>query len=276
MIAASALTGAGALVAGAAAGQTIGNPDQPAQGVINTRNNPRSVADVGPRNPTLTAEFPEAYTPPPTDIGDLPLFWASFNNAPRRIQAGGWARQVTQADFQVSEEISGVNMRLAAGGVREMHWHQAAEWGFVSYGSCRVTVMDLKGRPYVADTTAGDLWYFPAGFPHSLQGLGPDGCEFILAFDQGKQSEYNTLLVTDWMAHTPLGHTSAKLRRLAGRLQEHVHPQLVDLPGRVARAARRRSGGGAQFGRRPAQPLHLFARLVSDREAKPWRHGADR
>ena len=202
MLAASAVTGA-ALAAPAAA-QTIGNPDSPPQGLINTRSTPRSVVDPGPRNPALTAEFPSAYTPPPTDIGDLPLFWASFNDAPRRIQAGGWARQVTQSDFQVSEEISGVNMRLAAGGVRELHWHQAAEWGFVSYGQCRVTVLDLEGRAYVADTKAGDLWYFPAGFPHSLQGLGPDGCEFILCFDSGKQSEYNTLLVTDWMAHTPV------------------------------------------------------------------------
>ena len=49
----------------------------------------------------------------------------------------------------------------------------------------------------------GDAWYFPAGFPHSLQGLGPDGCEFLLAFDEGTQGEFNTLLLTDWMAHTP-------------------------------------------------------------------------
>ncbi len=202
MLAASAITGA-ALSAPAAA-QTIGNPDQPPQGLVNTRNTPRSPVDPGPQNPALYNQFPSAYTPPPTDIGDLPLFWASFNDAPRRIQAGGWARQVTQSDFQVSEEISGVNMRLAAGGVRELHWHQAAEWGYVSYGECRVTVLDLEGRAYVADTKEGDLWYFPAGFPHSLQGLGPDGCEFILCFDSGKQSEYNTLLVTDWMAHTPL------------------------------------------------------------------------
>ncbi len=202
ILAASAITGA-ALSAPAAA-QTIGNPDQPPQGLVNTRNTPRSPVDPGPQNPALYNQFPSAYTPPPTDIGDLPLFWASFNDAPRRIQAGGWARQVTQSDFQVSEEISGVNMRLAAGGVRELHWHQAAEWGYVSYGECRVTVLDLEGRAYVADTKEGDLWYFPAGFPHSLQGLGPDGCEFILCFDSGKQSEYNTLLVTDWMAHTPL------------------------------------------------------------------------
>ena len=49
----------------------------------------------------------------------------------------------------------------------------------------------------------GDLWYFPAGLPHSLQGLGPDGCEFVLAFDNGASSEFNTLPATDWMAHTP-------------------------------------------------------------------------
>ena len=49
----------------------------------------------------------------------------------------------------------------------------------------------------------GDLWYFPAGLPHSLQGLGPDGCEFVIAFDNGDSSEFNTLLVTDWIAHTP-------------------------------------------------------------------------
>jgi oxalate decarboxylase len=73
----------------------------------------------------------------------------------------------------------------------------------VSYGSCRVTILDEAGRAYVADVTQGDVWYFPAGLPHSLQGLDPDGCEFLLAFDDGKATEFNTLLLTDWLAHTP-------------------------------------------------------------------------
>ena len=190
-------------VAAEAHAQSFGNPDSPQQGIANTRDNPRSSSDPGPQNPALIGQFPKAYTPPATDVGGHPLFWASFNNAPRRIQNGGWARQLTQADFQVSDAVSGVNMRLTAGGVRELHWHQAAEWAFMSYGSCRVTVLDPDGRSFVADTKEGDLWYFPAGYPHSLQGLGPDGCEFILVFDNGKQSEFNTLLVTDWLAHTP-------------------------------------------------------------------------
>lgn len=202
MLGTGAALGAASIVTVAAAA-TPGNPDEPAQGVATTQGNPRAVVDPGPQNPAIAGQFPQAFTPPPTDVGDLPQFWASFNNAPRRIQAGGWARQVTQPDFNISESISGVNMRLDAGGIRELHWHLAAEWAFMSYGNCRITVLDPQGRSYVADVKAGDLWYFPAGYPHSLQGLGPDGCEFILCFDDGKASEFNTLLVTDWVAHTP-------------------------------------------------------------------------
>jgi oxalate decarboxylase len=199
-----AAVAAGGIVAASAAARagSFGNPDDPPQGAINARN-PASTTDPGPQNPALASQFPGAGSPPATDVGDMPLFWATFNNAPKRIQNGGWARQVTQADFQIATTISGVDMRLTAGAIRELHWHLAAEWGFMSYGNCRVTVLDPAGHAYVADVKEGDLWYFPAGFPHSLQGLGPDGCEFLLAFDDGEQTEYNTLLLTDWMAHTP-------------------------------------------------------------------------
>ena len=64
----------------------------------------------------------------------------------------------------------------------------------MTYGNCRVTILDENGRPEVADVKEGDLWYFPAGLPHSLQGLEPDGAEFVLAFDNGESSEFNTLL----------------------------------------------------------------------------------
>ncbi len=33
--------------------------------------------------------------------------------------------------------------------------------------------------------------------------MEPDGAEFVLAFDNGESSEFNTLLVSDWLAHTP-------------------------------------------------------------------------
>jgi oxalate decarboxylase len=190
------------MTASAARGATFGNPDEPPQGAINAKG-PGNLADPGPQNPALGNQFPSAQFPPATDVGGMPMDWASFNNAPKRVQNGGWARQVTVEDFAISKEISGVNMRLTSGGIRELHWHQAAEWAIMTYGKCRVTVLDAEGRPYVADVGEGDLWYFPAGAPHSLQGLAPDGCEFVICFDDGHANEFNTLLVSDWFAHTP-------------------------------------------------------------------------
>ncbi len=190
----------GAVTAAKAA--SFGNPDNPAQGRINGHT-PSSLTEPGPQNPTLAGQFPSFQDPPATDVDGMDLFWASFNNAHKRIQNGGWAREVTQADFAISQDISGVNMRLSAGGIREMHWHQQAEWAIMLTGNCRITTLDPQGRSSVEDVSAGDLWYFPAGLPHSLQGLGPDGAEFLLAFDNGHSSEFNTLMLTDWMAHTP-------------------------------------------------------------------------
>jgi len=48
-----------------------------------------------------------------------------------------------------------------------------------------------------------DLWYFPSGIPHSIQGLEPDGAEFMLVFDDGDFSESETVLLSDSMAHLP-------------------------------------------------------------------------
>ena len=181
---------------------TFGNPDSPAEGRING-NSPTSLDEPGPRNPALAGQFPSFQDPPATDVNGMPLFWASFNNAHKRYQNGGWAREVTQDDFAISAEISGVNMRLSQYGVRELHWHQQVEWGLMLDGKCRVTILDEEGRAQVADINPGDIWYFPAGMPHSLQGLGPTGTEFLIAFDNGRASEFNTLLLSEWLAHTP-------------------------------------------------------------------------
>lgn len=182
---------------------TFGNPDLPAEGSVNIADIPQSSQMTGPRNPVIESQFPDAKEAPATDVSTQAFFWSSFNISPRRQQRGGWARELTQEDFAISDEISGVNMYLAPGGIRELHWHQTAEWAIMTRGKCRITTLSRRGEPSIEDVEAGDIWYFPAGLPHSLQGLGPDGAEFVLAFDDGKQSESNTLLLTDWLAHTP-------------------------------------------------------------------------
>jgi len=110
---------------------------------------------------------------------------------------------VTVRELPVSKSMAGVNMRLTAGGVRELHWHTAGEWAIMLYGTARITAIDAEGKSFVADVKKNDLWYFPSGIPHSIQGLDPDGAEFMLVFDDGDFSEAETVLLSDSMAHLP-------------------------------------------------------------------------
>ena len=73
------------------------------------------------RRPPITARCPICASPSPTPI----CGWRS----------GGWTRQVTVRELGISKDIAGVNMRLNAGGVRELHWHKAAEWAYMLYGT---------------------------------------------------------------------------------------------------------------------------------------------
>lgn len=163
----------------------------------------RSKSDPGPANQLLDAQNPASSDPPPTDAGGLPPFKYPFAFGHKRLHEGGWSREVTVRELEVSKSIAGVDMRLTAGGVRELHWHTAAEWAFMLYGSARITAIDAEGKSFVADVAENDLWYFPTGIPHSIQGLNPDGAEFLLVFDDGNFSEFATVLLSDWMAHTP-------------------------------------------------------------------------
>lgn len=158
---------------------------------------------LGPRNPEREEQNPDIIAPPRTDKGTIPNLRWSFADSAMRIEEGGWARQTTIRELPSSPHISGVNMRLNAGAIREMHWHKASEWAYMLSGRARITAIDQSGRTFQEDVSQGDLWFFPAGIPHSIQGLETDGCEFLLVFDDGNFSEDSTFLLTDWLAHTP-------------------------------------------------------------------------
>ena len=205
-------------VGAAAFGIAAANAAQ-AQSYGDIKKGEAALTDPGPQNRPLDVLNKDSVVPPATDHGSMQEFWHSFSLSHRRIEQGGWARQVNETDFPISKAIASVNMRLDAGGVRELHWHDAAEWSLMLTGTARLTAIDYDGRPFVKDIKAGDLWYFPAGLPHSIQGLGPDGCEFLLVFDQGKFSEEGTTLLTDWLIHTPREVVAKNFRTTPDKLE---------------------------------------------------------
>ncbi|WP_263372567.1 cupin domain-containing protein [Granulicella cerasi] len=165
-------------------------------------NNKSDASDPGPENRPLLKENPSSNHPPFTDRGNPGPLWYSFDLAPKRVQDGGWTHQVTQRELPSSTELAGVNMRLTSGSFRELHWHKADEWAIMLTGKARVSLLQADGKMFIDDVEEGDLWYFPAGLPHSIQGLGDDGCEFLLVFDQGDFSEDDTFLLSEFLAHT--------------------------------------------------------------------------
>jgi len=162
-----------------------------------------SSSDPGPENQPLLDENPNSNMPPPSDHGDVVPLWYSFDLVKKRVEEGGWTHEVTQRVLPSSTDIAGVNMRLTAGSYRELHWHTADEWAYVLRGSARVTVMNPDGRMFIGEAKEGDLWLFPQGHPHSIQGLDPDGTEFLLVFNQGNFSEDGTFLLSAWVQHMP-------------------------------------------------------------------------
>ncbi|MFD0587463.1 oxalate decarboxylase family bicupin [Paenibacillus sp. GCM10027627] len=193
--------------------------------------------DLGPRDILRDIQNPDMLVPPITDNGLIPNMRFSFSDAHMVLSHGGWSREVTVRELPIATTLAGVNMSLTPGGVRELHWHQQAEWSYMLVGKARITAVDQNGRNFIADVGPGDLWYFPPGIPHSIQGL-EGGCEFLLVFDDGRFSDLNTLSITDWIAHTPKEVLSANFgvpeAAFANIPKEQVYIYQSTVPGPVS------------------------------------------
>jgi len=136
----------------------------------------------------------------PRRTGDPVTFTASLDKSAIKATSGGWARDVTSKALPIATNIAGAHLYLNPGGVREMHWHNAAEWAYILAGHCQVTVVDPQGETEVANYAPGDLWYFPKAHAHAIQTLGSEPCHAILAFDDGLYGEHGTFGLSDWIS----------------------------------------------------------------------------
>jgi oxalate decarboxylase len=141
------------------------------------------------------------------------------------------------------------------------------------YGTARITAIDAQGRNFIDDVGVGDLWYFPPGIPHSIQGLNPDGCEFLLVFDDGDFDEENTFLITDWFKHIPndvLGKNFGVSASFFGHTPDPS--ERLHLPRPDPRTARRGQDRRRNAGPAKLQPSAVAAAADQDQ----GRNGTDR
>ena len=120
-------------------------------------------------------------------------------------------------------------------------------------GYVKITAINTDGQVFVDTVGPEDLWYFPAGMPHSIQATNenPSGSEFLLVslkrkqlcqifthslnklqvFDQGDFSDDNTFLLTDWMAHVPMEVLAKNFQLPESAFSKIPSQQLYIFPG---------------------------------------------
>ncbi|KAK3053557.1 hypothetical protein LTR09_005301 [Extremus antarcticus] len=139
-----------------------------------------------------------------TDNGVVPNLKWRFSDSRTRLLPGGWVREQVITDLPVSTDIAAAQQHLQKGAIRELHWHRVAEWGFLYAGRILISAVDADGRYQVSELNPGDVWYFPKGIAHVIQGLDDEN-EYLLAFDDGDFDKVGTtFMVDDWILHTPL------------------------------------------------------------------------
>ncbi|KAF4470313.1 oxalate decarboxylase [Fusarium albosuccineum] len=158
---------------------------------------------LGGTNKELDLQNPDNLGRQPTDNGVVPNLKWSFSDSKTRLLKGGWVREQVIQDLPSSHDISGAQQHLVKGAIRELHWHRVAEWGIVYQGSVLISAVDEFGRYQEEVLNYGDIWYFPKGAAHTVQGLADEN-EYLLVFDEADFDKIGTtFMVDDWINHTP-------------------------------------------------------------------------
>jgi oxalate decarboxylase family bicupin protein len=175
------------------------------------------------------------FAPPSTDSGDVGnAKWPfGLSHARHGLAGAGWARNQNVGQLSIATAMAGVDMRLEPHGYRELHWHKQAEWALMLNGSVRIAAMNENGETFVDDLTAGDVWFFPEGIPHSIQAF-ENGCEFLLVFSDGSFSEENTFMLSELMERNPLSVIAKNFRTSVDTFKNIPEGQLWIFPGTPA------------------------------------------
>ena len=191
----------------------------------------------------------------PRKTGDAVTFTASLDKGPIKATSGGWAREITMRGLPIATDIAGAHLFMNAGGSREMHWHNSAEWAYIVDGHCQVTVVDPEGLARGRQSRPRRSLVLSQG----AQPRDPDArhvpCHAILAFDDGLYSEHGTFGISDWMSR----YDPQTLTQAFGVSAEVLgqDPESRDLHHARGCAAARRPAGAlrARTGSRPNPSL---------------------
>jgi Thermophilic glucose-6-phosphate isomerase and related metalloenzymes len=110
------------------------------------------------------------------------------------LRAGGaLARIVTAEELSILDKLSLRLMLLEAASAEAPHWHpNCAEIGYVLSGRAQLSVMHPSNKVDQFEIGAGDIYFVPVAFLHSVENIAAGETELITAF--GHESPQDILL----------------------------------------------------------------------------------
>jgi oxalate decarboxylase len=122
----------------------------------------------------------------------------SMSTAPPRRYGDSSIREHKLHDFPMSSTMSASLITLAAGDLREPHWHpNSDEWLFVMAGQVRMTIVDGRGEASQFDCGLEDVAFTPQGFGHYVENIGPVEARLMLIHNH---ADFTTVNLSEWVA----------------------------------------------------------------------------
>ena len=93
---------------------------------------------------------------------DSPYVYAlSQQNQTQAPGGGGWVKITDYRTFAASPTLASAYVHVEPNGLRELHWHKNAEWGYIVKGKARATAFAGGATARTFDLQPGDSWVFP-------------------------------------------------------------------------------------------------------------------
>ncbi len=141
---------------------------------------------------------------------------------------GGDVRIVDSKIFPASKAIAAALIRVAPGGLRELHWHpNASEWQYWLKGSGRMTMFGSSGTSRTMNFNANDVGYVPAVAGHYIENLGNEDIVFLAMF---KSDHYADISLNQWLRRLPPQITRDHLHITSGELASIPNKESLIIP----------------------------------------------
>lgn len=120
----------------------------------------------------------------------------------------GSVRRLTGDSFPILNRLSMKRLLMKPAAIREAHWHaNANELACCLSGTVLITIVDNADVVSVFTLTPGQMFYVDSGSLHSIENVGEEDAELIIAFTHERPEDFSLHGAFGAMSDAVLGNT---------------------------------------------------------------------